>query len=355
MVKKIIYITAVLLCIVVIGYIVIFVIGKDTAKEISVHHEWGKLEEVIVGIGDDLVIPSYSEYVSFIYDPKYIDMMKEYGGMKAMDVEPEEIKEAIEQINRLAKVLKDRGIIVHRSHRLRPAEKRYIEYVQKRSMSFFARDPVLVIGNNVIETALKVPMRAKERYAIRPILRERLKKSSANYVSMPVISPEFGEGGIYLEGGDVLLNGYEIYVGNSGRGSNKAGIQWLQDYLGPEYKVIEVKLSPEFEHLDCVLSLPRPGLMVICRDGIKGKLPESIRDWDAIEVSVEEAKRLGANLFVIDEKTCIVDTQHHRIAEELRKRGQEVIEIPYGQVATWGGAFRCSHHPLRRESELERK
>jgi len=141
-------------------------------------------------------------------------------------------------------------------------------------------------------------------------------------------------------------------VGNSGRASNRTGIRWLRDFLGPEYKVHEIRLNPEFEHLDCVLSLPRPGLMVVCRDGIRGKLPESIRDWEAIEVSVPEAKKLGANLLVIDEKTCIVDTQHHRIAEELRKKGQEVIEIPYGQVATWGGSLRCSHHPLRRGSTL---
>jgi len=351
--KRIVGIVLALLCIAAIGYIVIFARTNPAENEISVHHEWGKLEEVIVGIGEDLVMPSYSEYVSFIYDPKYIDMMKKYGGMKAADIEPKSTKEAIQQINRLAKVLKDRGIIVHRSHRLKPQEKKYLEYVQKGSMFFFARDPILVIGNNVIETALKVPMRAKERYALRPILRKRLKKSSANYVSMPVVSPEFGKGGMYLEGGDVLLNGYEIYVGNSGRASNSAGIKWLQNLLGPKYKVHEIKLSPEFEHLDCVLSLPRPGLMVICKDGIKGKLPKSIRDWDAIEVSIAEAKKLGSNLFVIDEKTCIVDTQHHRIAEELRKRGQEVIEIPYAQVATWGGAFRCSHHPLRRKSKLE--
>jgi len=351
--KKIVSTILVFLCIAIIGCIVIFMGSKPAKKEISVHHEWGKLKEAIVGIGEDLIIPTYSEYTSFIYDSKYIDMMKEYGGTKAVDLEPEQIKEAIKQINKLAKVLEDRGVIVHRSHRLRPQEKKYLEYVQKGSMSFFARDPILVIGNNVIETALKVPMRAKERYAIRPILRKRLKNSNANYVSMPVVSPEFGEGGMYLEGGDVLLNGHEIYVGNSGRTSNKAGIDWLQNFLGLKYKVHEIKINPEFEHLDCVLSLPRPGLMVICKDAIKGKLPKSIRDWDAIEVSIPEAKKLGANLFVIDEKTCIVDTQHHRIAEELRKRGQEVIEIPYGEVATWGGAFRCSHHPLRRVSKLE--
>ncbi|MCK4732340.1 MAG: hypothetical protein KAT65_07775 [Methanophagales archaeon] len=321
---------------------------------IEVNHEWGKLKEVIVGIGEDLVIPGYSESVSFIYDPTYLDLMKEYGGRNAMDVDPETTKEVIEQINGLAKVLEDRGVIVHRTHRLtKPEENEYLEDVQKGCMFLYARDPILVIGNNVIETAIKIPMRAKERYAIRPILKERLKSGNANYVAVPAVSPAFGEEGIYLEGGDVLLNGYEIYVGNSGRGSNKAGIEWLQNYLGPKYKVHEIKISQEFEHLDCVLSLPCPGLGVICKEAILSELPESIRDWDFIEVSVAEAKKLGANLFVLDEKTCIVDNQHHRIAEELRQRGQEVIEIPYDKVATWGGGFRCSHHPLRRESKLE--
>lgn len=351
--KRIISVVLILLCIAAIGYIMIFTMGKSDEKKISVHHEWGKLEEVIVGIGEDLVIPSYSEYASFIYDPKYIDMMKEYGGVKAMELEPEQTKEAIKQINRLAEVLKDKGIIVHRSHLLKSQEKKCLEYVQKGSMLFFARDPVLVIGSNIIEAALKVPMRAKERYAIRPILKECLKGNSVGYIAVPPVSPAFGEEGIYLEGGDVLLNGYEIYVGNSGRASNKAGIEWLQNFLGPKYKVIEVKLSSEFEHLDCVLSLPRPGLMLICKDGITGELPETIRGWDAIEVNIAEAKKLGANILVIDEKSCIVDIQHHRIAEELRKKGQEVIEIPYGQVATWGGALRCSHHPLRRRSKLK--
>jgi len=84
-----------------------------------------------------------------------------------------------------------------------------------------------------------------------------------------------------------------------------------------------------------------------CKEAILSESPESIRDWDYIEVGVGKAKRSGANLFVLDKKTCAVDTQHHRIAEELRKRGQEAIEIPHDAAATWGGAFCCCHHPLR--------
>jgi N-dimethylarginine dimethylaminohydrolase len=71
-----------------------------------------------------------------------------------------------------------------------------------------------------------------------------------------------------------------------------------------------------------------------------------------VEVTKGEAKKLGANLMVLDDRTVIIDAQHHRIGRELEKRGVEVMEIPYGQVASSGGGLRCSHHPLVRESAL---
>ena len=111
-------------------------------------------------------------------------------------------------------------------------------------------------------------------------------------------------------------------------------------------------MSSEFEHLDCVLALARPGLGVRCKEGFVSELPESIRDWDYVEVTKEEAKKLGANLLVLDDRTVIMDKQHHRIGQELEKRGVEVIEIPYDLVASSGGGLRCSHHPLVRESVL---
>lgn len=319
---------------------------------VSVHHEWGKLKEVIVGIGDDLVIPSYSEAVSFFYDPAYIDEMKKYGGTDARKLDPKGVKQAKGQIDNLARVLQKQGVVVYRSKRLSKEEMEYLGSVQKGSHFFYARDPVLVIGSNVIETAISIPFKVKERYAIRPILRKRLEGSSTKHVSMPVPSPVFGRDQIYLEGGDVLLNGREIYVGISGKGSSPKGAEWLQHFLGSGYRVHQIKLSPEFEHLDCVLSLVRPGLGVRCKDAIIGELPESIRNWDYVEVTKEEAKRLGANLLILDEKSVIIDKQHHRIGKELTKKGVRVIEIAYDKVATWGGGLRCSHHPLVRESVL---
>lgn len=319
---------------------------------ISVHHEWGKLKEVIIGIGDDLYIPSYNEAVSFFYDPEFIELMKKHGGDAASDIDPEGVQEAKAQIDNLATVLQKKGIVVHRSHRLAPEEMKYLEYIQKGGVFFYARDLVLVIDTNVIETAISLPFGEKIRYALRPILRERVTGSDANYVAMPAPSPVFGRAQIYLEGGDVLLNGHDIYVGISGNASSPEGAEWLQAFLGPEYRVHQIKLTKEFQHLDCVLSLVRPGLGLRCSDAILDELPESIRDWDLIEVSTVEAKKLGVNIMILDDKTVIIDKQHHRIGEELKKRDVNVIEIPYDKVATWGGGLRCSHHPLIRESNL---
>ena len=53
----------------------------------------------------------------------------------------------------------------------------------------------------------------------------------ARWSSVPLGSPGCVDGP-FLEGGDTLLNGYEIYVGMSGCASDMAGIDWLQALLG---------------------------------------------------------------------------------------------------------------------------
>ena len=57
--------------------------------------------------------------------------------------------------------------------------------------------------------------------------------------------------GPFLEGGDTLLNGSEIYVGISGCASDLAGVDWLQALLGDDYRVIAVAMKSNVLHLDC--------------------------------------------------------------------------------------------------------
>jgi|GEM_PF-3193805 len=70
--------------------------------------------------------------------------------------------------------------------------------------------------------------------------------------------------------------------------------------------------------------------------------------WELIEVSAQDAEeKLATNILVLDEKTDLVAAE---LAEDLSRAGQHVITTPFAGIFMWGGAFRCWHHPLIRES-----
>ena len=155
-----------------------------------------------------------------------------------------------------------------------------------------------------------------------------------------------------LEGGDTFVLGRNIYVGNSGNASSTLGIQWLQKTLGPEYRVYEVPLSKKFLHLDCALATPRPGLALVCREAFIHGLPEFLKGWQIIDVSFEDAKdKMGCNGLILDNKTVLIADELPHLADALTKAGQTVLTTPFSAVYKFGGAFRCWHHPLIRESK----
>ena len=224
-------------------------------------------------------------------------------------------------------------------------------------IQIFPRDPMLVIGNRFVETELFMPMRRRERFGIRRALADRLAESNAQMVSMPVAvpSPEREDGdwgpGPFIEGGDVFVLGPDIYVGVSGNASNTAGVKWLQQYLGKRYRVHEVRLTKKFLHLDCCLATPRPGLAIVCREAFVDGLPDFIKDWKLIDVPFKDAKeKLACNGLVLDDKTIMIAAGLDYLARGLRDAGHQVIETPFDAVYQFGGAFRCWHHPLVRES-----
>ena len=152
-----------------------------------------------------------------------------------------------------------------------------------------------------------------------------------------------------LDGGDFLVNGEEIYLGQ-GHGSNALGAKFAESVWGDDFKVYPLELSQSALHLDCVISLVRPGLGLICREWLKSDLPPGIADNEWIEVSEEEALWLGVNGLPLDPETYLADAAHTRIIGELRERGVNVIEVPYDGPSFLGGSLRCSSQPIYRAS-----
>lgn len=239
-------------------------VDSKSSTAVSVTHEWGALKEAIVGIGEDIMIPDWIEGYGEYITPKVADLAKRNAGKMLRDVDSKSEERTIEQIEGLVDVLKDNDVKVYRSTRLTEEEFQYLGNLRRGNGQLYPRDPIVVIGNNIIETSLQDIVRRKERFGIRRALETRILQSNANYVSMlePYPGSNGGAGSSqspFLEGGDVLLNGHEIFVGISGHGSNEAG-DWLRNFLGPQYRIQPISLSRHSLHLDTVSSRPSGNL-----------------------------------------------------------------------------------------------
>ncbi len=326
----------------------------------SVTWEWGALREVVVGcpfarIGTGMP-RFYRNYTSPASLERAEAMIRAFPRMTLEQAVPEMYAAIAAQMEGAIALLRGLGIVVHQVRPLDEPEEAFLADLSwYGAMQAYPRDPMLVIGDRVIETAIYAPMRRKEKFALRRTLSDRLTQWGIDAVSLPepLPGPEGPDGypeGAYLEGGDVFVLGEDIYVGLTGNASSPEGARWLQAVLGPRYRVHTVRLSKKFLHLDCVLATPRPGLAIVCRDGFVDGLPRFLSGWKLIEVTALEAEEsLATNVLVLDERTTLVAEETPAVAEALSKAGQRVLTTPFGAVFPWGGAFRCWHHPLVRE------
>ncbi|MBG9815514.1 amidinotransferase [Bacillus safensis] len=220
--------------------------------------------------------------------------------------------------------------------------------------NFFARDPFFTIGNHIIEGSFFSSYRRLEVLPARDILLKEVKANQNPYVAVP--QPDVSKGinsktGPFLEGGDILVYGKTIFVGNSGQASNKEGIDWLRNYLTPDgYKVVEVKLEKNTLHLDCAISFVRDGLMIVNEDSLPNGIPDELKDWDKIKVSYKDAQNLAINGLPINEKVYVTDIAYkNTIGKELEKRDIKVEYVDFKITRSFGGAFRCTTQPLLRK------
>jgi glycine amidinotransferase len=179
----------------------------------------------------------------------------------------------------------------------------------RRSAPLFVRDPLIVVGDQAIDASLRAPARQHERLDI------GRDKASA---------PRGGANGVdgpYIEGGDVLVNGREIYAGMSGRASDMAGIDGLEALVGAHYRVIAMALRSSVLHLQDVLALVRPGLLVMQRDKLIDGLPMSLRSWDAIAAS--------PGLLQLDAGRVVVTADNTDLIAELRARRMDVMPLRF--------------------------
>lgn len=274
-------------------------------------------------------------------------------GRDHADVHPERQRRWESEREQLCAVFERHGVEVVRTRPLTDAER--TAGGPDGYANFFVRDPWFVVGDVVVEGTLRLPYRRREVLASRDILAERALGGRCTYVALPQPVVPDGAGGDagagpFLEGGDVLVYGDRVFVGNSGLASNELGMRWLRHLLSPRgYTVEPVRLAPNFLHLDCALGLIREGLLVTCPDALPDGLPAVFDDWDRIEVAEQEGIDLATNGLPIGPDVYITDPVFAAVGDRVAAHGVTVEYVDFAITRSFGGSFRCTTQSLWRE------
>lgn len=335
-----------------------------TMNTVNVDYEWGHLKEVIIGRAVNLMAPGLEELndeiLAFFPEPTR-KRLKRITGRPWSVSEPELYAKAVAQQDALAEFLQHRGIVVHRPVDLSETEHLFNSQVSTLFSQMFVRDPILVIGNHVVETNTRYSGRDRERFGLRKVWQELEQQGrDFRWVAMPpapVRVPKDVQGMDWdeqacLAGGDTFVLGKTILIGMSGQDSTPAGARWLARYLADYgYTVETMRINGDFLHLDDGLACIDEGLAIVCQEQYtKYGMPSFLKGWDLINVTASEAKDLLAgNGLVLGPKEIIIDARLPTIGEALDKRGVSVHLMEFDAVTTWCGGFRCSHHPIVRE------
>ncbi|NME70023.1 dimethylarginine dimethylaminohydrolase family protein [Flammeovirga aprica] len=306
------------------------------------------MTEVVVGRwGSTLYLPnvdfSLKEFFPYITDEA--DAMGfEIPGQWYHVEKPEKHQNFIEEQEKLASTLESLGVKVRRPN--------HYEGNQLDALTTcYSRDPIITIGDKMIVANLRNGSRRAEKGLYLEILLDLAKNYKGEVIMMPDNAPGDVEGNVYLEGGDVFVNGNEIYVGHTGNASNEAGIKWLQETLGDDYKVYKVDLHRDVLHLDCAMMLLNDHQGIICKgDLVNQELPGKLKDYEWVEVTKEEANHMATNGVVVNPKTAIMADKYPHIIKEVEdKFGIKVIAIPFDKANYMGGDLRCSYQPIHRK------
>ncbi len=346
--------------------------GADSRApaEVFVDCEYGDLKEVVVGLPFALV-PDIREAMwvaeaSKLLPPEELEKALQLSGKDTIETGK---YDAMEEENRaLIAILERHGVRVWRPELL-TREQVAANFGESflRIAGFsqqYVRDPLLVIGNNLIENAMGSLIRRSDILGLRRLFAERLAGSGARWVAMPGLdySQTICEGrydkhlAAVIEGGDVILLGQRVLVGNSANraaGSSELGYRWLRSYLEPQgYAVERVPLPDDILHLDVVLSVPRPGVVILCPEVFIEGVPACFDGWQRIEVTRDAARHLATNGLPIDQDHYIIGTNDAfdgtDVQRPLEALGITVYPIPFGRHTEDGGSIRCSTHPLVR-------
>jgi len=336
--------------------------AKKEGIQINVHNEWDPLEEVIVGIADNARFP--------LKDTIFNERWSE--GRFEMPVLPEYIiEETNEDLAIFSEALEKLGIIVHRPTPMNP-EKMITtpDWTSDQLFNYCPRDLILVLGNKILETPSCDRPRFFETFSYRDILLQAM-ESGCPWIAAPKprlrdtdypINTNSTFRDPVFDAANILKAGKDLFylVSESG---NLAGLKWLRNFVGDEYRVHACPGIYGGYHIDSSLVLLRPGLVLANPERVNEKnLPEPLKQWEIIYAPPMEeytysnlpgisSAWLGMNLLPLSPELAVVDEHQVGLIKLLKKKGIDVLPLRIRHGRSLAGGFHCATLGLRRKGE----
>lgn len=201
----------------------------------------------------------------------------------------------------------------------------------------FTRDIAFTIGNKVYLANLKEKIRQHERNEGKKWLQEQMVPFEELH------SP-------FIEGGDVMIDQRKIWVGVSGRTTQKA-VHELRTCF-PKYDIHEIMVHSKYLHLDCVFNVIAPNLALIYSPAFqKRDLDLLASHYELMEVQADEQFTMGTNVLSIGDRRIISQPKNDKVNYQLRNRGFDVISVDLSEIIKSGGGARCLTLPISRTKQ----
>lgn len=314
---------------------------SDKRKEmkINIYNEYSPLQSVIIGDASNLYFPDIHDIENEANKPFWVKLKNNliYRLIKGKKV-PKWIRKNFQrELAAFEKLLRENDVEVYKVAPIIPEEGEALGLGQ-----MYARDSAMSVGDLFIEGHLQIDMRQKERRGYQNLVAD-MKEQHLKVATISQDQP------IYLEGGDVVVDYPNVFVGIGKYASNLAGLDWLRKQLDDSWNVIPIRIVDDsILHLDCCMTIIGPKKAIICRD-VLGELPKELKDFTFIEIDKKVRHQMAGNVLVLGNKKVVVQKRHKQLQEDLIKQGFTPLPLEFTWHAILEGAFRCASCPLERK------
>jgi N-dimethylarginine dimethylaminohydrolase len=156
-----------------------------------------------------------------------------------------------------------------------------------------------------------------------------------------------------LEGGDVMIvEPGAVLIGAGETRTQEVAANQLAEWFREDGWDARVQPIPErYVHIDVLVAVLAEKLAAVCSEVLPAAAVEWLRGkgFDLIEVSEEQAFRLGVNAISLGDERVVSAAGAVELNAALRERGLGVIEVDLSMFTLGGGGPHCLSQALRRE------